>query len=370
MLLRKPALGIVVLCIMVCAATVCADYVMMCTYFDNPVARVYRVGDDGAICFYKYLTVGGYPMAVHFASNGKWGLVGGDTTWNHPERQITVMLNVDRNREISVAGSVFNDVGELVAISPDSRWGVHGANLKTIRRYSNGTFTAIPCENPIYTDRHGVFSSLNGRFYCCTAQKIEGLWHYFASEFKIDTDGVMKPTGESISIMPSRGDGIGMSPDGRTLVILSLPGFYFNVFRIHEEGGMSLIQQFNVSPGFPYVMAFTPDSRYAVVTFAGAGDGPDIRTYRVNADSTLSEVGSIILPDNPSEDMDITPDGKFIVCRSLKIGGSYFYVIRLHDDGQLEYLPENNIVQSGMVSSIAFVPPQITDAEPAWSMYE
>jgi len=357
---------------MVCAASVRADYVMMCTYFDNPVARVYRVGDDGAISFDKCLTVGGYPLALRFSPNGKWGMVGGDTTWNHPERQITVMLNVDRNREISVAGSVFNNKQNLIAISPDSRWGVHGWDLKSIRRYSNGTFTAIPCENPVYArNAFADFSSLNGYLYCATEQKIDDQRVFFINEFLIDIDGIVKPTGDSVNISPSSAAlGIRISPDGKTAVVLSVMEFDLTTLRIHEDGGMSLVQQFNVIEGFPYVVKFTPDSKYAIVTFMGAFPGPAIRCFRINSDSTLSEVGSVIFPGSPSEDMDISPDGKYIISRELKMSNSYFYVVRLHEDGQLEYLPENNFFQSGAVSDIAFVPPQVTDVEPAWDMYE
>ena len=365
MISKKPALGIVVLCIMISATSVCADYIMMCTYFDNPVARVYRVGDDGSIMFQNYLTVGGNPESLRFSPNGKWGLIGSNTT-TYPPTQKTIVLNVDRNREISVAGSVFNDVGELVAISPDSRWGVHGADLKTIRRYSNGTFTAIPCENPIYAaNAFADFSSLNGYIYCKGATRV-------INEHYIGPDGVVRPTGDSVNISPSSAAlGIRISPDGKTGVILSISEFHLTSLRIMKEGGMSLVQQFNVSDGYPYVVKFTPDSKYAIVTFMGASFGPDLRCFRINSDSTLSEVGSVILPDNPSGNMDITSDGKYIV--TVELPSPYisrYYVVCLHDDGTLEYLPDKTFEAPGHCSSIAFVPPQVTDAEPAWSMYE
>jgi hypothetical protein len=36
----------------------------------------------------------------------------------------------------------------------------------------------------------------------------------------------------------------------------------------------------------------------------------------------------------------------------------------------LEYLSDKNFATSGHVSDIAFVPPQITEANPSWNMYQ
>jgi hypothetical protein len=52
------------------------------------------------------------------------------------------------------------------------------------------------------------------------------------------------------------------------------------------------------------------------------------------------------------------------------MGEQRFFVVRVHDDGTLEYLPDKTYFTSyGDVSDIAFVPPRKTEANPSWLMY-
>jgi len=72
--------------------------------------------------------------------------------------------------------------------------------------------------------------------------------------------------------------------------------------------------------------------------------------------------------------MGVSPDFKLAVAgeRVLESGvhKSYFYVFRIHENGMIEYLPDKDYVCLGHFTDIAFVPPQVTDAEPAWDSYE
>jgi len=72
--------------------------------------------------------------------------------------------------------------------------------------------------------------------------------------------------------------------------------------------------------------------------------------------------------------MAVSHDFKLAVAgyRVLESGvqKSYFYVFRIHENGMIEYLPDKDYVCLGLYGDIAFVPPQVTDAESAWSRYE
>ena len=46
-----------------------ADYVMMCIYFSNPVAKIYRVQDDGEITFDYNVELDGNPWKIDFVIN-------------------------------------------------------------------------------------------------------------------------------------------------------------------------------------------------------------------------------------------------------------------------------------------------------------
>ena len=337
-----------------------SDYVMMCTFFQNPEARVYKLSEEGDISFDYKLDVGGYPLSIKFSPNGHWGLVGGDTTVGHPERQKTVVLGIDKNRKISVLGSVHNEHECLVAISPDSRYGVHGADLKTIRFLPDNSFYAIPTDNPILCVQ-AKFSNLSNN--------ILGQSKCVMEEYYLMENGRTKATSFTLDISPATGYcDLEITPDGKTCIALSnIRNYEITSLRIHEQGGFSLVQQFGTDSLDAAEVDFTPDSRFAVVAFTGR---ENLRSYSIDGESKLSQVDELYLPGGPGEDMAITPDGKYVVTRELINYYSFFYVVRLHEDGTMEYLPEKDYVCGGHVSAMAFVPPRITSAEGVWNMYE
>ena len=340
-----------------------ADYVMMCTFFQNSEARAYKLTDDGEIIPDYYLNVEAYdPIAIAFAPNGKWGLVGGTT--GYPERYKTYVLGIDKERRISLLGWVYNDRGWLVAISPDSRYGVHGADLRSLRFHPNGTFTDIPTTNPALANHDAAFSKFNNYLY---ARSYPGI----ISEYQVLPDGRIGGTGFSINIEPATGTGdVELTPDGRTCIALSMDPYNVTSMQVHKEGGLTLVQQFNVINYNIEQIDFTPDSQYAVISFWDSREVGDLVSFRIGPDSRLTKVDSLDLPGSPGGNIAITPDGEYIIAIELYYYYSLFYVARLHEDGTMEYLPENDYICVGHVSDMAFVPPRITAAEGVWSMYE
>jgi WD40 repeat protein len=334
------------------------DNVMMCTFFQNPVARVYKVSDEGDITFDYNLTVGGNPRSLCFAPNGKWGMVGSYTTY-YPPTQIDIVLSVDENRDISVLGTAHNELYELIAISPDSRYGVYGCDLKTLRVDNETTFTVIPTENECMGGVDASFSSLNNYLYVENGYKT-------IVEYTLLPDGRTTDTGFTLDISPSTGYwDLNITPDGRTLVALSMETYRVTSLRINEEGGCSIAHQFDPGSYNPGEVDFTPDSKYAVISFVWSIN--NLKIYSIGEDSKLTETDSITLPEQAGEDMAVTPDGKYVVTRALINSYSYFYVVRITEDGKLEYLPEKDYVCTGHVSAIAFVPPQIHGV--SWILY-
>jgi hypothetical protein len=345
-----------------------ADYVMLCTFVDNTIARVYNVSDQGDIQYDYTLDIGSEPNSVCFSPNGHWGMIGCNTISTKPETQQTVILGVDENIKISVLGSVHNEYHWLVSISPDSHYGVYGFDLKSIRFYPDNTYVEIPNDNPLIASFYAPFSKLNFNFYVENNDKK-------ITECTLSPDGRTTTTGQVINIIPSTGaQDVNVSPDGKTCIALSIIKYRITVLRIHQEGGASIVQQFNTISTNPYVVDFTPDSKYALVSFVTSpSEYPDLIIYSIGPDSLLTETDSVILPNDPGEEMAVTPDGKFAITRCLILEPSgprsYFYVVRIHEDGTLEYLPEKDYNCSGFVSAIAFVPPRITSAGNSWIMY-
>ena len=169
-----------------------------------------------------------------------------------------------------------------------------------------------------------------------------------------------------MDIAPSSGlQDIDISPDGKTCIILSGPSYQITVLRLHEKGGFSMIQQFDTDSLNCSQVVFSPDSKYAVVSFRNSGK-PSLRCYSIDEASRLTEVCVLYLDDYPGEDLAITPDGQYVVTRFQKLGNVTYNVIRLHEDGTLEYLPEKDYTEAGSCAAIAFLPePQPT----GWKLY-
>ncbi len=339
-----------------------ADYVMMCTFFQNPVARIYKVSDEGDITLDYPLEVGGNPRSLRFAPNGHWGLIGSHTT-TYPPTQNTIVLGVDETRQISVLGAAHCEYEWLVAISPDSHYGVYGADLKTLR-FSQGSYTVIPTNNPVMAGFEAAFSQLNNNFIVENGYKQ-------VYECTLLPDGRTTTTGVIVDISPSTGwQDIEVSPDGRTCIVLSIGKYEFTVLQVHRQGGFSLLQQFESPSLNAQEVDFTPDSKFAIVSFIDGSGKADMRSYSIGLDSRLTEVDAINLPDHPGEDMAVTPDGKFAITRGLIMSKSYFKVVRIYEDGTLEYLPDRDYECYGSVSAIAFVPPYKTAVGKSWTMYK
>jgi len=256
------------------------DYPMMCTFENNPIARIYSVSDEGDIIFENNLEVGGNPITICFSPNGKWGMIGSNTTY-YPPTQKTIILGIDSNRDISVLGTVHNEHYDLVSISSDSRYGIFGNYLQTvIFNNSDNTFYTNTENNTFYASFYADFSSLNQKI-------ISRRTFCLIKEYEINSNGRVVETGESMDISPSSGnEDLRISPDGKTCIILSIGEYNITVLRIHEGGGFSLVQRFNTESFNPQEVRFTPDSRYAVVSFSTGY--PDLRIYRINWDSTLT----------------------------------------------------------------------------------
>jgi len=323
------------------------------------------MSDSGTITFDYFLDVGGNPESLCFSPNGYWGLIGSHTTTYPPTQRVTI-IRINKNMDISVSGYLFNDQENLVSISPDSLYGVYGFDLKTIRYYSDGTFKAIPNQNPPLAAFDAPFSSYNGRMI---SQNGRGI----IIESTLLDDGRTTTTGFILDINPDFPNAdIAISPDGKTCVLIGVGPHHVISLRIHKEGGFHIAQMLVPPYGEPMQVDFTPDSKYAIISYWSDYHNPGLVSYSIGDDSTLTEVDAeYIPPTGAGEDMAVTPDGKYAVTRTISAQSGYsdFYVVSIYPDGKMQYLPDKTYRTSGDVSAIAFVPPQKTEADSSWAMY-
>ena len=344
------------------------DYVMACTFEQSREYRVYSVSSDGGIFFTSKQSIATSPYKITFAPNGKWGMIGCRTS-SIPESQYSVLLRVDKQSNVHLWDYLFNEyhVGysDSVTIDQNSSIGVYGINMNTIKILNNNQYTINYNNTPV--DNYDFLSSMK-----IIARS--GLIGYsILSEYTIREDGTTTPTGVTVDIAPSSGNaGICVSPDGKTAIVISGVGADVTVIRVNGDGDFSIVQQFGYQGDNhgPSAVHFSQNSSLVAIRYVNF-----ISIYAVSYDSRLTEISRASIPyPGSGHKMGVTHDFRIAVATYRVwvngIPSTFFYVFRIHENGMIEYLPGKDYVCLGLSSDIAFVPPQVTDAEPAWDMYE
>jgi len=339
-----------------------SDYILMCTFFTNPVAKIFKLSDEGDISFLYSLEVGGNPESLVFSPNGHWGLIGSNTT-SYPPTQKTIILGATQEREIYYLGYAHCENQNFVTISPNSKYGLFGWNLQTIIfNLKDNSFNVIPTNNPPLS-LCASFSSLNNRILAIKYNKT-------VEEFVMLDDKTTTSTGFTVDISPSKGRWIYITPDGKTGIVLNPDKYQITTLRMHPEGGFHIVQQFDTKSGNPDQLEITDDGKFAIIVYYSNDVGKGMKSFSIGDDSCLTEVDGIDTPEGAGEDMAVTPDGKFAVTRTLNANGtSTFNVVRIYPDGKLQYLPEKDFTTTGHVSAMDFLPPYQPYPENSFVLY-
>jgi hypothetical protein len=237
---------------------------------------------------------------------------------------LDIILGVNAQGKIYVLDSIPGDFWGPAAISPDSKIGVYGNRLNSLRFHRDYTYEIVPSDNPDICIEYSDFSSLNNKLYVRNSP----INPRIIGEYTLLPDGRTTATGAMVDISPSSGnEDFKISPDGKTGISLSSGTYIITVLNIFPNGGFSIKEQFNLiyngySLGTLNDIAFTPDSKYAIISHLGSYN---IVSFRINNDSSLTLVDGLDLPEYPGEVMNITPDGKFVITRDISYGGTTFF---------------------------------------------
>ena len=331
------------------------DYILFCLYTGTGQSRVFNMDRDGFLSYHYDLTLTDLnePVQVCFSPNAKWGLVGYDMSQSKPETHITTLLKIGIDRKIYVHETLQNSYGRLVAISPDSKYGVYGQNLNTLKYHSNGTIENIHTDNSYIAGIYGDFSSYNGNIITNS-----GWPGHEIKEFILLADGRTTITENIVDINPTMALlGLQVSPDGRTCIALSNSESKITSLRINQNGEIILAHEHTEPKSGPVDLGFTPDSKYLLVSFydCDGSDGGELRCFSIDNESRLSLVKSLDLPNCP-HGMAVTPDGKYAVVCDFILGKTYFYVVEISENGGLTYLPDRDFEYPGLMTALSFVP--------------
>ena len=342
------------------------DYVMACTFEQSREYRVYSVSSDGGIFFTSKQSIATSPYKITFAPNGKWGMIGCRTS-SIPESQYSVLLRVDKQSKVHLWDYVFNnhvdyEMTDEISISSDSSLGCYGNALNIVKVNKN-----------VYSIKYNNNPPVGHYDFVSSSKIIAQTSWYNYSGFSIREDGTTTPTGVTVDIAPSSGNaGICVSPDGRTAIVISGVGADVTVIRVNGDGDFSIVQQFGYQGDNhgPSAVHFSQNSSLVAIRYVNF-----ISIYAVSYDSRLTEISRASIPyPGSGHKMGVTHDFRIAVATYRVwvngIPSTFFYVFRIHENGMIEYLPGKDYVCLGLSSDIAFVPPQVTDAEPAWNNYE
>jgi len=328
--------------------------------------RTFDVSNQGDISYKSKQQLILEPASIAIAPNGKWGLLGCFTTPD-PSMQYSILLKIDKESNIQMWDYIDNPyvAGEFsyaVAISKCSKYGCYGNFLSIVNIVSPHNYEV-------------TFNNCNvGDYDFISSNRIIAKTSYgILSEFTVSADGITTPTGATVNISPSTCNaGIRVSPDGKTAIVISGVGADVTVIRVNGDGDFSVVQQFGYAGDNynPSAVHFSRDSSLVAIRYS-----PFISIYSVSYDSRLTEISRAYIPWGiPTGRMAVSHDFKLAVAGYRVLEGSvyksYFYVFRIHENGMIEYLPDKDYVCLGLYGDIAFVPPQVTDAEPAWNSYE
>jgi hypothetical protein len=184
--------------------------------------------------------------------------------------------------------------------------------------------------------------------------------------YRITPVGHLEAEGPAASYYPAQGNQhMGISPDGRTCVVLSTNHPAITVFRINADATINKVQDF--SPSYyaaPWIADFTPDSRYALIIYPGGSPWPyHLESYRINGDGSLTRVDA--LGDMElAQSLSISPDGNFALVSHhyYSDGQQTLSPIRIHHDGTLTRLIDKDLIMMGHFIHSRFIPPQVIEA--------
>ena len=169
-----------------------------------------------------------------------------------------------------------------------------------------------------------------------------------------------------------------VSPDGRWAVAGGTYHPALQLIRILPDGTLRVTHQLNLPTGEGYgngAMAFTPDSRRLLL--AGGGRA-SIKLFKVDeASEQLIVQHTLFIGENGpayggQRGIAITPDGRYVaLCDQYGYTNQdIIWLVRIHENGFMEYLPGKDFVISPRIEDLAFVGYSRASTGEAWTIYE
>ena len=346
-----------------------SEYLMFASYFDETKTRAFDMDTSGNLSLKEELTVGKDSLCVSTAPNGRVVIV--STSFdpeisvffidnNHKINNPLYLSNIDYNSYVPVAFMKLYSFA-FVGFHPFCRTYDIDYRNKSIKFTDNNTDLESGVAYNIWYSEYANGLVFKKPIYDKYNKKLHGVRY-----LEVKNDGTFTTNSKWLEITGGYNQDFCVSPDGKWSVVIGNDDPEMSVVGINRDGSLYLVEQWDF-PGCdacnPEKVRYTPDGKHLIMLNGGYHF---IISFSVNQETgKLAQVdyleGPVPVPTGMIHNFTITPDSKYLVTACLyPSGGSgeqTLDVMRLHEDGRIEWLTDKRFTINGYPSDMEFVPP-------------
>ncbi|MBO2451584.1 beta-propeller fold lactonase family protein [Actinomadura barringtoniae] len=169
--------------------------------------------------------------------------------------------------------------------------------------------------------------------------------------------GGLDPLGGPVGTGGDTSFGIAIDPAGKALYVTNIDSGTVTAFAIRPDGGVARLGE-PVTTGFdsPRGVGVSPDGRWVFVSHGVPEEGRDdvVVTFAVNADRTLTRVGTPARVGSGGNGVAVSPDGRFLYVVST--GSDQVFGFAIGRDGSLGSLSGSPFAATDFPEGIALSP--------------
>ncbi len=346
------------------------SYTAVATVWIENYAQVIGLDEEGNITLEQTLPTGvGFSSELDPTSDGRLVVIDSSTTPYLSVYSVTPSGRFTKTQELNIRGE------HIFALSPDNRyllsesWDWDKRPELILFRIQDSRLNFIQS-----IDLNGIagpmeYSRVCDRFIISNWDLSDRTLYVY----RIAPEEELIAEGPANTYAPSQGnEGMAISPDGRTCLVLSTIPPDITVLRIDADATLTRVQGLSSSDAAHVREAvFTPDSRYALIMYIGVSGRPyHLESYRVERDGSLTKVDGLEYMAL-AQSIGVSPDGNFaLVSHHYRgTGEQTLSAIQIHHDGTLTRLIDKDLVMMGHFNCTRFIPPQVVGAYGLWRDY-
>lgn len=363
------------------------DCLLYASTLENTLGLVMRMDEQANLSLAKTLTISEDTFNIAVSRNGRVVVFAG----NHFHPNLALCFIRD-DGSISDPLYLDNPHGTKDGWNPYHATTFHASlplfytgwqPLTTIFRYDPWRETAEPtgwAANIYAASENYCYSSYAGCLIC-QAYVNPGYGLDGVRSVRINADGSFGEIFPALAL-PSDCEGFCLSPDGRWAVGVGYTSQELKVVAVGQDGWLTLAENLVFGEHELNIwnsMGFSPDGSRLYLLNWGKTTlycfAFDRQTGKLQKLSGLvNEKGQVF--GSAPRSLAISPDGRFAAfrCESLLTPGEYdLNLVRLYEDGRMEYLPEKTVTTNAPLNALAFgpiPPPLVNAAAPGWGLYE